>query len=122
LCSQFQVKQNEKSKDHFSRSYFTLVDVSRVHCISIFLLQYAIINLLLSVFLFYLYTDLLWCSVNGKAKGEKCKLQKPCGMENCYAQCKGLCDASGFYSAYCDPPNGVCQCLNLRTGVFNSLS
>jgi len=67
------------------------------HCISIFLLQYAIFNLILSVFIFDLYMDLLWCSVNGKATGEKCKIQQPCGMKNCKAQCQGVCDASGGY-------------------------
>ena len=82
------------------------------HFISIFLRQYAIINLIISVFIFHLSMDLLWCSVNGKATGEKCQIQQPCGMKNCYAQCQGLCDASGAYSAYCDPPNGVCKCLN----------
>ena len=66
--------------------------------------------------------DLLWCSVNGKATSEKCKIQQPCGMEKCKAQCQGLCYASGGYSAYCGPPNGVCTCLNWRIGVFNSLS
>jgi len=44
--------------------------------------------------------DLLWCSVNGKTTGEKCKIQQPCGMKNCMAQCQGLCYASAAYSAY----------------------
>jgi len=45
-----------------------------------------------------------------------------CGMKNCMAQCQGLCDASGAYSTFCDPPSGVCKGLNWRSGVSNSLS
>jgi len=86
-----------------------------------FLLQYALFNPILTVVIFHLSMDLLWCSANGKATGQKCKIQQPCGMKNCFAKCHGLCDAKGGYSAYCDPPNGVCICLNLRTGIPNSL-
>jgi len=30
---------------------------------------------------------------NCKATGDKCKIQQPCSMKNCMAQCQGLCDA-----------------------------
>ncbi|KEH38409.1 Defensin-like protein [Medicago truncatula] len=74
------------------------------------------------IFLALISLLLMFLGVNGKATGEKCKIQQPCGMKNCNAQCQGLCDASGGYSAYCDPPNGVCKCVGWRTRVFNSLS